>query len=454
MRAALRERVLEANEDADIEAIVITGAGRGFSAGADIREFSQPPQPPHLPDLVHVVEASAKPVVAAIHGHALGGGLELAMACHYRIADAEARLGLPEVNLGLLPGATGTQRLPRLTGAEAALEIMLGGKTLDAERAQALGLLDAVVPCGELLEAARGLAREHADVSPRRLSEEPVPAASDEVFARARASVARRSRGLISPEKIIQCVEASTRLDYEAGCRFEREAFLECKASPQSDGLRHAFFAEREAAQVPGMDPGIDSRPVSVVGVLGAGTMGAGIAYAALTAGYTVRLLDNDSAGLDRGRRTIEGLFDGGVRRGKLDRISAQDGLGRLTTSSSYDALADADLVIEAVFESMAVKREVFSTLDAACRPGAILATNTSTLDIDRIAAATSRPEDVIGLHFFSPAHVMRLLEIVRGQRTAADVIATSLDVGKRLGKIGVVVGNCFGFVGNRMLYA
>jgi 3-hydroxyacyl-CoA dehydrogenase len=454
VRSGLLDCVSSANDDPQIEAVVIKGGGRGFSAGADIREFSQPPSAPSLPDVVHGIEASAKPVVAAIHGNALGGGLELAMGCHYRVAGEGSRLGLPEVNLGLLPGATGTQRLPRLTGSEAALEIMLGGKPLEADRAKSLGLVDSVVSDETLVDAAMACAREHIGKPPRRLREATVAAAPDELFAATRRAIAKKTRGLMSPEKIIQCVEAATRLDYEAGCRFERQAFLECKASPQSDGLRHAFFAEREAGRVPGIGRHTATRPVGSIAVLGAGTMGAGIAYAALSAGFRVHLLDKDDAGLAHGRRTIESLFDHGIGRGKFDRGTATERLGMFTTSTRLDDVADADLVIEAVFEKMAVKRDVFAKLDAVCKPGAILATNTSTLDVDRIADATRRPEDVIGLHFFSPAHIMRLLEIVRGKRTADEVIATSLAVSRRLGKIGVVVGNCFGFVGNRMLYS
>lgn len=443
-----------ASEDCDIDAIVITGSGRNFSAGADIREFDAPPEEPLLPDVVHALEASAKPVVAAMNGAALGGGLEIALGCHYRIAAEDATMGLPEVHLGLLPGAAGTQRLPRLAGVETALSMMLEGKRIGASEAKTMGLVDDVVAADALVAAAADFARERVGCPLRRIREFRIEDPGPALFDETRRRMAARTRGLVSPGKIVECVEAAVRLDYEAGCAVERDAFITCKASPQSGGLRHAFFAEREVAKVPGIDESTSVRDIEKIAVLGAGTMGAGIAYAALTSGFSVHLLDNSESGLARGRKTIEGYYDYGVSRGKLDADAAQAGLARLGAGTNYDAVADADLVIEAVFESMAVKEDVFSTLDDVCRPGAILATNTSTLDVDRIASTTRRPEDVVGLHFFSPAHIMRLLEVVRGEKTAEDVIATSLSLARRLGKVGVVVGNCFGFVGNRMLYS
>jgi 3-hydroxyacyl-CoA dehydrogenase len=453
---AVREglvRALDAAErDDECQAIVLICSGRTFIAGADIREFDQPPKEPHLPDVVARLEACKKPVLAAIHGTALGGGLEVAMGCHYRLASSSAKLGLPEVKLGLLPGATGTQRLPRLVGAERALGMMLSGEPIGARAALDAGLVDRVTDDGDLLAAALDYANDLRE--PRRVRDLAVAPVDPQVFADARQKLATSARGLLSPGKIVRAVELATELDFDAGVAAEREFFAECKNSPQSSGLRHAFFAEREAAKVPGLDKNSPVRDVQKVAVLGAGTMGSGIAYACLGAGFSVHLLDNDDAGLARGETTIGKLFEGGVARGKLTAAAAGEGLARLRTTRDYGDLADADLVIEAVFENMAIKKEVFGKLDAVCRPGAVLATNTSTLDVDAIAAATGRPQDMIGLHFFSPAHVMRLLEIVRGEETADDVIATALGLAKRLRKVGVVVGNCFGFVGNRMLYS
>lgn len=452
VRQGIADRLDEAGANRDCRAIVLCCKGRTFIAGADIREFGRPPQPPHLPDVVHRLEDCTKPVVAAIHGTALGGGLEVAMGCHYRIATKTAAVGLPEVKLGLLPGATGTQRLPRLAGIERALDMMLTGDPVPASDALEAGVVDRVSE-GNLLADAVAYAREVAGEPPRRVRELPVPEADAGLFEAVRERIRPKTRGLLSPGKIIDCVEAATRLDYEAAVDLERDLFLECKDSPQSAGLRHAFFAEREAGKVPDLGENAAPREIARVAVLGAGTMGAGIAYACLASGLEVYLLDSDEAGLERGLGTIAGLADGGVARGKLSREAADALRGRLESGAHYGPVGEADLVIEAVFESMKVKEEVFAKLDAVCRPGAILATNTSTLDVDRIASATGRPGDVIGLHFFSPAHVMRLLEIVRGRDTGDDVIRTALWLARKLGKVGVVVGNCFGFVGNRMLY-
>ncbi len=451
VREGLMRAVDEAERDGESRALVLICSGRTFIAGADIREFDQPPKEPYLPDVVARLEACDKPVLAAIHGTALGGGLEIAMGCHYRLAAASAKVGLPEVKLGLLPGATGTQRLPRLVGVERALAMMLSGEPIGAQAARDAGLVDRVTDEDDLLAAALAFAGELHE--PRRVRDLPVPAVDAQVFADARQKLATSARGLLSPGKIVRAVELATELDFDAGVAAERELFAECQDSPQSSGLRHAFFAEREAAKVPGLAKDTPVREVQKVAVLGAGTMGSGIAYACLGAGYRVHLLDSDEEGLARGAATIRKLFDGGVARGKLTGSAAAEGMARLRTTLDYGELAEADLVIEAVFENMAIKKEVFARLDAVCRPGAVLATNTSTLDVDAIAAMTKRPQDVIGLHFFSPAHVMRLLEIVRGDKTADDVIATGLALAKRLRKIGVVVGNCYGFVGNRMLY-
>ena len=454
VREGLTRSIDEVAADDDVEAIVIICTGRTFIAGADIREFGRPPEPPYLPDVVARIEASDKPVVAAMHGTALGGGLEVALGCHYRIAAGSALLGFPEVNLGLLPGASGTQRLPRLIGAERALDMMLSGKPVNARAALDYGLIDQVCEDDKLQDAAIEFAASRVANGPRRIREMTVPDVDPDLFEKTRTGIARKTRGLMSPEKIIRCVELSTQVAFDEGLKAERDLFVECKDSPQSDGLRHAFFAERAVSKVPGVGKDTAVTAINTVAILGAGTMGAGIAYNCLTAGYAVHLLDNNEERLDRGATTIRKLFEGGVARGKISEEKMAQGVDRLNTTTDYGDIGDADLVIEAVFENMTVKKEVFEKLDSVCKAGAILATNTSTLDVDEIAGATKRPQDVIGLHFFSPAHIMRLLEIVRGAATSAEVIATSLALAKRLRKIGVVVGNCFGFVGNRMLYS
>jgi 3-hydroxyacyl-CoA dehydrogenase len=452
VREGIVTRIDAAEADDTIDAIVLHCAGRTFIAGADIREFGKPPQEPYLPDVINRIEACEKPVIAALHGTALGGGFETAMGCHYRIAAGNAAVGLPEVNLGLLPGAAGTQRLPRLVGAEMALDMMLSGKPVKAAAAVEAGAVDRLAD-GDLLESAMAFATECVDSGPRRIRDLPMPETDPALFDATRKRIAPRTRGLLSPEKIVRAVEIATESDFDAGCAAEREFFIECMASPQSAGLRHAFFAERGVARVPGIDRETPVREISKVAVLGAGTMGAGIAYSCLSAGLEVTLLDNADEGLARGVSSIHDLYDGGVQRGKISEAAREEGLSRFSTTQSYDDLAEVDLVIEAVVESMAVKKEVFAALDGVVKQGAILASNTSTLDIDEIASATERPADVIGLHFFSPAHIMRLLEIVRGEKTSSEVIATSLALARRLRKIGVVVGNCAGFVGNRMLY-
>jgi 3-hydroxyacyl-CoA dehydrogenase len=454
VRAGLVSGIEAAEANDDCEAVIIICAGRTFIAGADIKEFGKPPLEPFLPDVVARIEACEKPVIAAIHGTALGGGFEVALGCHYRIAVASAAIGLPEVNLGLLPGASGTQRLPRLIGAEKALDVMLTGKPVKAPLARDYGAIDEIADGDDLEAASISFATRCIVRGPRRIRDMEVARVDAAMFDGTRKKIASRTRGLISPEKIIVAVELATKTDFDAGCAAERELFMECMASPQSSGLRHAFFAERGVAKVPGVSKDTPRRDIAKLAVIGAGTMGAGIAYSGLSTGLEVTLLDNNQDALVRGEKTIRELYAGGVQRGKLAETDMRAGLGRLNTSQDYDDIADADMVIEAVIENMAVKKEVFAALDKVVRKGAILASNTSTLSVDDIASATSRPQDVIGLHFFSPAHIMRLLEIVRGQETAADVIATSIGLAKRLGKIGVVVGNCFGFVGNRMLYS
>jgi 3-hydroxyacyl-CoA dehydrogenase len=454
VREGLLRYVEDANSDADTKSIVIHCAGRTFIAGADIREFGKPPEAPHLPDVVAAIEACDKPVLAAIHGTALGGGFEVALGCHYRIAAADAKVGLPEVKLGLLPGASGTQRLPRLIGAEKALDMMLSGNPLAANAALEVGAIDKIAAGDDLLSEAIAYAEELIQQGPRRIRDMDVPKAEPALFDVTRKKIAAKTRGLISPERIIRAVELSTEVSFDEGCKAERGFFVECKGSLQSSGLRHAFFAERAVSKVPGINKETGKREIESIAVIGAGTMGAGIGYSSLTAGCELILIDSNNEGLERGQETVRGLYTAGVERGKVSSSEMDEGLSRFSTSQNYDDLSEVDLVIEAVFENMAVKKEVFAKLDVVCKRGAILATNTSTLDVDEIAAATKRPEDVIGLHFFSPAHIMRLLEIVRSKNTSAEVIASSLALAKRLGKIGVVVGNCFGFVGNRMLYS
>jgi len=455
VRSDLVGAVEEAERDDQVEVIVLVCAGRTFMVGADIREFDQPPKPPHQPDVIARIEACEKPVIAAIHGSALGGGLEVALGCHYRVALADARIGFPEVNLGLLPGATGTQRLPRVTGMERALDMMISGKPVGALDASESGLIDQLIEDSDLLEGAMTFAEAlvRRGAGPRRIRELKVPEVDPEFFQAYRQRIARKTRGLMAPERIIQCAEAATQLSFDEAIRLERKHFLECKASEQSAALRHVFFAERDVAKVPGIPDGVAPREVKNVAVIGAGTMGAGVAYCCLGAGLGVVLLDNSDQGLAGGEKAIRKLFEGGVTKGRVSEADMEAGLARLEMTQDYDAVADVDLVIEAVFENMAIKEEVFAKLDSTCRDGAIFATNTSTLNVDQIAAATRRPRDVVGMHFFSPAHVMRLIEIVRGAATAPDISVTALALAKRLRKLGVVVGNCFGFVGNRMLY-
>lgn len=455
VRLGLAEALEEIEAADDIKAAVLVCAGRTFVAGADIREFGKPIKQPRLSEMITRIDACEKPFVAALHGTALGGGFELALGCHYRVAVPNARVGLPEVTLGILPGAQGTQRLPRLIGAAQALDMMISGKPIGAIDAAKVGIVDHLIEDGDLTAGAIAFANElvAAGKPPRRISElsvEPVPAGFFDEF---RKKIERKTRGLVSPEKIILCVEASIEMPFDEGVVRERALFQECVDTPQSAGLRHAFFSERMVAKVPGISRDTSPRKLKRVAVIGAGTMGTGIAYSCLNAGFEVALLDNDDAGLARGRETVTRLYEGGVSRGRLSELEMKAGLERLTTTQDYDVAANVDLVIEAVFESMKIKEEVFGTLDQVCRPGTVLATNTSALDVDQIAAATKRPEDVIGTHFFSPAHIMRLLEIVRGTETSDEIIVTALSLTKQLRKLGVVVGNCKGFVGNRMLF-
>ncbi|MFP4889237.1 3-hydroxyacyl-CoA dehydrogenase NAD-binding domain-containing protein [Paraburkholderia sp. EG304] len=460
LSAEVRRGLLDAIEAADaeraVEAVLIVGAGRNFIAGADIREFGKPPVPPSLPEVCNRIEACGKPVIAALHGAALGGGLEVALAAHYRIAVDGAKLGLPEVQLGLLPGAGGTQRTPRLIGAPAALDLILSGRHASAKEALALGLIDRLGDSGDIL--AEGLAYTHellAAHAPVRRTRDAAAlsdrAASLAAVAKARDETAKKARGLFSPLKIVDAVEAAIEQPFDEGLKFERKLFLQCLDSPQRAGLVHAFFAEREVLKAPETR---DAKPraLGAIGVIGGGTMGAGIAVAVLDAGLPVTMIERDEASLARGRAHIDKVYDGLIAKGRLTAEKKAATMARWSGSTSYDALAHVDLVIEAVFEDLGVKKAVFAELDRVCKPGAVLATNTSYLDIEAIAASTSRPADVIGLHFFSPANIMKLLEVVVPKQVSADVVATAFELAKKLRKTPVRAGVCDGFIGNRLL--
>jgi len=454
LRQGLQQAVEAAQSD-DSQALILTCEGRTFIAGADISEFGKPPLSPSLGEMLGSIEDSRKPVIAAIHGTALGGGFETALACHYRCALGTAKLGLPEVKLGLLPGAGGTQRTPRLAGVEAALELMTSGNPLSAQKAEEAGLIDRVAD-GDLLEAALAYARELiANDAPLRrvrditIDADAVPAG---LFESYKAKLARRARGQIAPLHIVSCVEAAVNLPMEEGLKFERDRFLDCMQSTQSSAMRHLFFAEREAAKIKGLDRNLATREIHSVAVIGGGTMGGGIAMNFANAGIPVKLLEISDNALQRGLGIIENNYSITVNKGKLSEKQKEHCLSLIHGTTSYDDLAQADLVIEAVFENLDIKKQVFSQLDDVCKPGAILATNTSYQDVDLIAGATQRPEDVIGLHFFSPANVMKLLEVVRGEKTADDVIATAMKLAKTINKIPVLSRVCYGFIGNRML--
>lgn len=450
VRAALVEGVQRANDEAEVAALVISCAGRTFFAGADLKEFGKPSTRPFLTEVVDALEASNKPVVAAIHGSALGGGLEVAMACQYRVATPDAQLGLPEVKLGLMPGARGTQHLPRLVGVEHALQIIALGNPVSGADGHEMGLVDAVAD-DDLLEAACAKAREVISTPPRRTRELVAEEVAQEVYDEFAKRNARKFRGLDAPPAIIASVRAATELPFEEGAQREREIFLQLREGPQNEALRYAFFAEREAAKIPQIARA-EPRQVNSAGVIGSGTMGSGIAIALLQANVPVALYERDPAALERGCARIREVFEANAKSGRMTQAAADRALGALTPVEDMRQLAQADLVIEAAYEEMNVKREIFASLDDVVRPGAILASNTSYLDLDKIAAATSRPQDVIGLHFFSPAHVMKLLEIVRGEHTGPDVIASAFALAKRMKKIAVLSGNAWGFIGNRML--
>jgi 3-hydroxyacyl-CoA dehydrogenase len=456
VRAGLQTALTQVLSDPGLAAAVIVCKGRTFIAGADIREFGKPHAPPALPAVIDAIEASDKPVVAAIHGTAFGGGLEVALACHYRVAVPGSKCGLPEVKLGLLPGAGGTQRLPRVIGARQALEMIVTGDPMDAGRARELGLVDELVE-GDLTAGAVAFAERAIGKPLRRTSQ------LEDKLAQARADLGffdeyaqqleKQKRGFEAPQLCLQAVRNAVTMPFAEGIREERRLFEKLRASDQSKAQRHVFFAEREAAKIPDVPADTPTLPVRKVAILGAGTMGAGIAMACANAGLEVVLLDREQSFVDKGLSSIGQTYGSSVKRGKLTEQQMKERNARIRGTTKYEDLRDADLVIEAVFEEMDIKKQVFGELDRVCKQGAILATNTSTLDVNEIACATRRPQDVIGLHFFSPANIMRLLEIVRGEKTSKTVIATSMKLAKTLDKLGVLVGVCHGFVGNRMLY-
>jgi 3-hydroxyacyl-CoA dehydrogenase len=454
VRAAIIDGVGQVARDPGIRAAVLACAGRTFMAGADITEFGKPPLSPSLQDAIDAIEGCAKPIVAAIHGTAFGGGLEVALACHYRVAVATAKVGLPEVKLGILPGAGGTQRLPRLVGVEAALQIIVSGDPVPATEAAKAGIIDEIV-AGDLLDGAvayaQRLAAEKAPLHKvRDLEVEPKP--PPEFFDAARARIAKEKKNLFAPQRIVDALQAAATLPFEQGLARERELFLACMSNSQARALQHVFFAERKAGNVPNLDRSVARRDIKSVAVIGAGTMGGGISMNFLNAGIPVALLEMTREALDRGVGVIRRNYENTAAKGKLTLEQVAQRMALLKPTLSYDDFKDADMIIEAVFETMAIKKEVFARLDTVAKPGAILASNTSYLSIDEIAAATTRPADVLGTHFFSPANVMRLLEIVRGANTSQDVLLSVLDLAKRINKVGVVCGNKDGFIGNRML--
>jgi 3-hydroxyacyl-CoA dehydrogenase len=458
----LQRGVEEANRDPGARAIVIIGAGKTFPAGADIKELEAvargmgPRGGPGLHDLLASIEDSPKPVVMALHGNILGGGLELAMAGHYRVARPDARIGQPEVNLGIIPGAEGTQRLPRLVGVKAAVEMCVSGRPIPAPEALELGLVDTLSE-DDLLAGAlaftRKILRKASHPKTRERNEKLGSAESSKAFFEAgRQQAAKIRRNQTAPLRVLEALEAAVTLPFAEGCVREREIAAECLASDQCRAMIHAFFAERGVAKVPDIPPDTPTREIRQAALVGAGTMGAGISMALANAGIPVRLKDVDQSAIDRGMASIRKNYDRSVQRGRLDQEEADRRMGLIRGQLTFDGFDAADLVIEAVFEDLDLKKRVFKEIDAVAQADCVLGSNTSTLDIDQIASTTSRPESVIGLHFFSPAHVMRLLEIVRGAETSRNVVATALGLARKLRKVGVVVGNCRGFVGNRMM--
>jgi len=456
VRAGLIDALAQTRDHA-VKAVVLVGGGRTFSAGADISEFGKPMQAPGLHEVLAAIEATPKPVIAAIHGTALGGGLELALACHYRVATADARVGLPEIKLGILPGAGGTQRLPRLIGPEKALEAIVSGDPIPAGKALAQGIVDEIV-AGDLVPAAVAFARkvvaEGRPLTLVRDREDRIAAArsNPQAYEEAAAKIVGRARGRRAQVACVESVRNAFELPFDEGAAREQALFRELVVTDESRAQRHAFFAEREAARVPDMPASTKARPFARAAVIGAGTMGGGIAMSFANVGIPVTVIETAQGALDTGLARVAQNYRTTISRGRLTEAEMDKRMGLISGTLDLAAVADADVVIEAVFEEMDIKKQIFGTLDRLARPGTLLASNTSTLDIDEIARATSRPQDVLGTHFFSPANVMRLLEIVRGKATSHEAIATALALGRKLAKVPVVVGNCDGFVGNRML--
>ncbi|WP_343828349.1 3-hydroxyacyl-CoA dehydrogenase NAD-binding domain-containing protein, partial [Sphingopyxis soli] len=451
VRQGLKDNFEAALADDGVKAIVLRCDGGTFIAGADISEFGKPPRGPDFNAVLNMIEAATKPVVAAIHGTALGGGLETALVCHYRVAVPSAKLGVPEVKLGLLPGAGGTQRLPRVVGVEAAATMTSLGDPLPAAKAKDLGLVDALAGEDSLAADAIAFARAKIADGPRPTRERPV-FGDVAVIEQLKVANAKRWRGFEAPYANLACVEAATRLPFDEGLAFERQEFMKLMMGSQSAAQRHLFFAERQAAKIDGLPKDIQLRDVKKVGIIGAGTMGGGIMMNFLQKGVPCTIVEMQQEALDRGLGVIRKNYDASAAKGRFKPEQVDQMMGLITPSLELEALADCDLIIEAVYEDMGVKKEIFGKLDKIAKPGAILASNTSYLNIDEIAASTSRPGDVVGMHFFSPANVMKLLEVVRGEKTSDDVLATAMAWGKKIGKVSVVAGVCHGFIGNRML--
>jgi len=451
MRSGLAAAISRANDSAEIESVILTGAGKIFVGGADITEFGKPPVDPILPDVCQRIENSGKPVIAALNGAALGGGLEIALACHYRVASTTANVALPEVKLGLVPGAGGTQRLPRLTGIPVAIDLIGSGRSLKAGEACSLGIVDEVADGDPIMRALAVAADDKTGF--RKTGDLAVPAASADEIEAASQKITAKARGQVAPGAAVSLVAAARAMTLGDGLAEERAAFLRLKESPEAAALRHVFFAEREAAKVAGLE-GVSPRTVKTIGIVGTGLMGSGIAVAALDAGYRVIGVEQSEEAVRKGRERIAAILERNVKSGRLDEAGFADRLSRLTVEGALGALADADLVIEAVFDDLGVKTELFRKLDGIVRPDAMLATNTSYLDPDRIAAATSHPERVLGLHFFSPANIMRLVEVVRCARTAPDALASGFAVAKKMRKLPILSGVTEGFIGNRIFSA
>ena len=458
VREGLHEGIKKAKDDKSVEAIVLICKGRTFIAGADITEFGKEPQGPSLFEALDMIENSNKPVIAAIHGTALGGGLEVALTCHYRIAIPSAKCGLPEVQLGLLPGAGGTQRLPRVVGVEKALQMVTSGQHVSAKECLEMGLVDELASEEKLLEDAIILAKKIVSekrplVKIRDMNEKVDAAKGNEtIFSEFRKSIARRARGFLAPEYNIQCIEAAVNLPFDEGIKTERKLFMELMTGNQSAAQRYAFFAQRQVAKIPDIAKETEIKSVKSVGIIGAGTMGGGISMNFSNVGIPVKIIEQNQEKLDKGLSIIRKNYENTANKGRISFDDVEKRMDLIEGNTSLDQLNDCDLIIEAVFENMELKKDIFRQLDQIAKEGAILATNTSALNVNEIADETKRPEDVIGLHFFSPANVMRLLEIVRGEKTSKSVVASSMSISKTIGKIAAVVGVCPGFVGNRIL--